>query len=316
MIINDWDQTFTVKYGHQFPRSYLCFDTEFTGSDDRNDLIVEIGHTMVEDGKIVDQLNLVLNWYNHPEVQATWLDYKLNNMRSLVGPGWRLLPHVVKGEGQDPLQVLRFYHKLFATWSKRGLPFVAQNGQSADERLLRGNFDRFLNKSFELPANGYFDTGAIFKANQIWQAQDSNLANYRLAMMPTRADTLKSYFQRVCHTRVTGVKWGLKFILEHYDLISRHGVDVNQLHNAGYDSLCLHWVMEEYRNRVLPRPAGELNAANLQQIFEEETAKYQKDRARAAAVSGKSEPEGPVRPVRTTPALSQSRRPQRRQRLI
>lgn len=55
MIINEWGEVFTAKYGRDFPRSYMCVDTEFTGSNERDDLIVEIGHTMVEDCKVVDR---------------------------------------------------------------------------------------------------------------------------------------------------------------------------------------------------------------------------------------------------------------------
>jgi hypothetical protein len=323
VIINDWDPAFTSKYGHQFPDSYLCFDTEFTGSDERNDLIVEIGHTMVENGKVVDKLNLVLNWYAHPDIQDTWLTYKLNNMRSIVGPNWRLTPEVVAKEGMDPLQALRFYQKLFAVWKKRDLPFVAQNGQTADERLLRGNFDRFLHKSFELPPNGYFDTGGIFKATQIWEATDGNLANFRVVMMPHRTDTLKSYFHRVIHTRIAGVKWSLPAILEHYNLIEKHNADMSQHHNAGFDSMCLHWIMEEYRSHIRPRPETDLastedylSPAMFQRVFEKEMADYEQEKEQAKQHKLQGNPTAPIPATRTKPALSQSNRPRRRQRPI
>ncbi len=252
MIINHWDSSFTAKYGHQFPRSYLCFDTEFTGRSERDDLIVEIGHVLVEDGKVVDKLNLVLNWYEVEGVQTSWLDYKLNQMRYIVGPGWRLLPAVVKSEGIHPLQALRFYHKLFQSWAQRGMLFVAQNGINADEPMLRGNLNRYLNKTFEIPANSYFDTGAIFKANQVWQATEGDLVNYRSTMLPSRTDTLKSYFRRVCGAKIRGLQWSLKLILEHYDLMRKHTLHADQLHNAGFDAMCLHLIMEEYRTQVRP----------------------------------------------------------------
>jgi hypothetical protein len=321
MIVNDWDPAFKAKYGGAWPRSYLCFDTEFTGSDERNDLILEIGHIMVEDGQVVDRLSLVLNWYGHPGVTDHWLNYKLNNMRSIVGHKWPLTPEVVS-KGMDPLAALRFYYKLFGTWKKRGLPFVAQNGQTADERLLRGNFDRFLNKSFELPPNGYFDTGGLFKATQIWEAQTGNLTHFRGVMLPQRSDTLKSYFHRVIHARIAGVKWSLPVILEHYNLIEKHNADMSQHHNAGFDAMCLHWIMEEFASRVqaglpltpLVPPEDPLSPAGLQQIFEEEMEVYNQQKTRAAAVAG-----GDVeilRKPRTSPALSQSQRPQRKQRSI
>jgi hypothetical protein len=260
MIINDWDPRFTAKYGHAFPSSYLCFDTEFTGRSERDDLIVEIGHVLVEDGKVVDKLNLVLNWYEFDSVSPSWLDYKLSQMRTHIGPGWRLSPAVLQSEGIHPLKALRFYHKLFQTWSQRGLFFVAQNGINADEPMLRGNLNRFLNKSFEIPANSYFDTGAIFKADQIWKAKDGDLVNYQSVMLPTRTDTLKSYFKRVCGSRVRGVQWSLKLILDHFDLIRKHELDASQLHNAGFDAMCLHWIMEEYRSQVRPRSVPEPEA--------------------------------------------------------
>jgi len=270
MIINAWDNQFTAKYGHHFPPSYLCFDTEFTGRSERDDLIVEIGHVLVEDGKIVDRFNLVLNWYEMNIVPASWLDYKLNQMRHIVGPEWRLLPETVKKEGINPLQALRFYHKLFHTWANRGLPFVAQNGTNADEPMIRGNLNRFLNKTFEIPANSYFDTGAIFKANQIWQAQTGDLTNYRAIILPTRTETLKAYFHRVCGARIRGVHWSLKLILEHFDLIKKHNLDTSNLHNAGFDALCLHLIMEEYRSMVTPR---EIPAPEVPRVFKADQVK-------------------------------------------
>jgi hypothetical protein len=244
-------------------------------------------------------------------------------MRSIVGPNWRLTPEVVSSEGMDPLQVLRFYQKLFAVWKKRNLPFVAQNGQTADERLLRGNFDRFLHKSFELPPNGYFDTGGIFKANQIWEATSGDLANFRIVMMPHHTDTLKSYFHRVIHTRVAGVKWSLPAILEHYDLIKKHNADMSQHHNAGFDSMCLHWIMEEYRSHIRPRPESTLtppeeylSPAMFQRVFEKEMATYEQEKELAKQNRLQGDSPAPAQAIRTKPALSPLKRPQRRQRPI
>lgn len=320
MIINEWDAIFTAKYGHHFPTSYLTFDTEFTGSNGRDDLIVEIGHTMVENGKVVDEMNIILNWYDHPQVQESWLNYKLNNMRHIVGPGWTLLPDRVRKDGIDPLKALKFYHKLFDTWKKRGLPFVAQNGQSADERLLRGNFDKFLNKPFELPANGYFDTGAIYKATEIWNATAGDAMNFKLNMLPHRTDTLKTYFNRVIHTRVSGVKWGLDSILDHYGLIEKHNVTPEQRHSAGFDSLCLHWIMEEFNSRVSKINVEEnpfASAEAIQRAFDQESAKYklaQEAKAKAVAEAVPEEAPATGQIKRTKPAPSQKRR--RRQRVI
>lgn len=306
MIVNAWSSGFTAKYGHQFPSSYLCFDTEFTGRNERDDLIVEIGHVLVEDGKVVDKLSLILNWYDRAEVQPGWLDYRLNQLRYLVGDNWRLLPAVVKKEGIPPLQALKFYYELFRTWADRGLPFVSQNGAIADEPMLRAHLNRYLDKTIEIPANSYWDTGALFKANQVWQAETGNLANYRAVVMPSRSDTLKSYFRRICGMRVPGLHWSLKTILEHFDLVKKHQLDVRQLHGAGFDALCLHLIMEEYRSRIVPR--GETAEPPAQQ-FQAELAKFEQQQRQAQK---HAVPVSTSRPIvrQSTPVV------RRRQRLV
>jgi hypothetical protein len=320
VIINEWTSSFTDKYGHHFPSNYLCFDTEFTGSNERDDLIMEIGHVLVEDGRIVDKLNVVINWYDHPEVQHSWLDYKLNNMRHIVGSGWKLLPDYVKKNGMPPSKALKFYYKLFKAWENRDLFFVAQNGLVADERMLRGNFNRFINKPFKIPDNRYFDTGAIFKATQVWNATGDAI-NYKSAVLPTRSETLKSYFGRVCGARIPGIKWSLGLILEHYGLKEKHHVNEEDLHSAGYDAMCLHWIMEEYRSRICHNHAEENpfeSPETLQRLYEEEMAKYKLANEKAKQEKAKKvQPEEPtpVRPKRKNPGLSQrDKRRRRRQR--
>lgn len=312
MIINDWNPAFTAKYNHQFPDSYLCLDTEYTGNDARNDLIVEIGHTMVQKGQVVDNKSLILNWYGYPGVDEQLLTYKLNFLRSNMGSAWRLTPETIKQEGIDPLRVLRFYDDLFTTWQKSNLPFVAQNGQNADERIISGNFNRFLNKPFSLPDNGYFDTGAIYKADKVWKTLQGDAANFRSVMMPLRSDTLKKYFNRVINTRVPGIKWKLDLIMTEYDLINRHKVNMNDFHGAGFDSLCLHWIMEEFRKLVKPVDLNKTASNLFQVMYDEEMAKYEMQEKQAKAKKGDvSSNMGVTKSVHTPSAP-----PKRRQRLI
>lgn len=250
MIVNSWPSQFTEKYGHCFPTDYVTLDTEFTGNNEQKDLVLEIGHTLVSGGKVVDELNIVLNWYDHPEVDHAWLDYKLHNNANFVGPGWVLTPDYVRAKGISPYKALSFYHKFFESCIQNELFFVAQNGITADEKILRGNFNRYLNKSFAIPDNRYFDTGGLFKANQIYEARLGDALNYKAVILPHRSESLKSYFKRITGLRVNGVKWSLKLILEYYGLLEKHSVKDKDLHSAGYDSLCLHWIMEEYRKRI------------------------------------------------------------------
>ena len=62
MIANYWEPWFTEKYGHHFPSTYMCVDTEFTGFDADKDIIVDMGHVIVEDGRIVDERSVLIDW--------------------------------------------------------------------------------------------------------------------------------------------------------------------------------------------------------------------------------------------------------------
>ena len=139
MIANEWGPSFTDNYGHVFPNTYLCIDTEYTGGNERDDLIVEIGHIMVQDGEVVDRMNVVLDWTRHEGISSSNLRYKLDNIRSRMGSDWRVTWEVMQEEGISPLKAFRFYDKLFSTRSDRGLPYVAHNGRTAEERMIRGN---------------------------------------------------------------------------------------------------------------------------------------------------------------------------------
>lgn len=321
MIVNQWGSHFTSQYGHIFPKDYLTLDTEFTGNS-KDDLVLEIGHVIVEGGYIVDKLGIVLNWYDYPGIQKEWLDYKLNHMRAVVGTGWNLTPELLKKKGISPLKALNFYYDLFSSWSSRNLSFVAQNGLSADEKILATNFRRFLNKPFTLPENRYFDTGALFKASQIWEACTGEAVHFKSSMVPHKSESLRSYCKRITGLRVKGVKWSLGLILDYYGLLQKHKVAPEQLHSADFDALCLHWIMEEFRSRIFTDNLDDhtLSADSLQRALDSELAKEKLDkenhekRKKERKEAKYPELPSPERPKRTSPGLPQNRR--RKQRRV
>lgn len=310
MIVNEWSPRFKKQYGGKFPGSYLCFDTEFTGNSQSNDLVLEIGHVIVEDNEVVDHNSFVLNWYKI-DVDAGWLDYKLNSMRGIIGPGWRLSPAYLKEKGKDPLDVLRFYHELFDTWKKRDLPFVAQNGVWADEKMIRSNFNRFLNRSFDLPVSNYFDTGVLFKANKIVEP-NSPFVMYKGIVLPVAGETLRDYFIRVAGVKIAGLKWNMSAILDCYKLMEKHSIDRGKLHGAAYDAMCVHHIMQHYRSLVLED--DELNPfspTRLEPVVEKEIKEINLERL---ADRVENLPRTPTisRPARTVPAVSPSQRRKQR----
>jgi len=276
MIVNHWAPTFTKLYGHHFPRSYLCWDTEYTGGNAEKDLIMEIGHCMVEDGVVVDRLNVVLDWSLHPEVPNEWIRKRLRRVEGQMGPRWRIRWDVMKEEGIHPVKALEFYYRMFKVWSDRGLPFVAHNGYKADERMFAGNCEGFLVKRFSFHDNELIDSGAIHKATVIWNSRDPLHSDLRGRVLPTTEDTMRSYFKRVANVHAKGVFWRMEHCLEQYGLIEKYDLDVNNLHTAEYDAYCTHLLMEEYRSRVTQNNSGESPTDSpeaFSRMFDEEMAK-------------------------------------------
>jgi len=304
MIINEWEPSFTEKYGHTFPNTYLCIDTEYTGGNEREDIIVEIGHVMVQDGHVIDRMNVVLDWSTHEEVSSAFVRYKLDNIRAQMGDDWRITWEVMQREGISPVKAFRFYDRLFRIWHARDLPYVAHNGRKAEERMLRGNFNRFINKPFFMQDNQLWDTGAIFKATQLFESTEDYQSPHRWKSIPDSSDSLKSYFERVINARIKGLHWNLKHCLEHYDLMGKLE-DTHRFHQADYDAYCSHLLMQEYRSRVTRNNSGENvleSSETFERMFEEELAK-DKISAEKDALSKLLE-EAPRQPLPPRPELA------------
>lgn len=242
-----WDPTFRRKYVAEWPRSYMCLDTEFDSMNSKEGLIWEIGHAIVRDGVVVSRGNYVLNWYETGLFDAGYLDGRLADIARRVGFDWRLTPQVVKQEGGNAVKILKFYKKLFDSWASADGPFVLQNGQNADEVLFDGNFRRFLSSSFVFPEHTYFDVGCLFKAFQAWQ-NPQQFGGYQPSFRPTGLDTPKSYYRRVSGVRAKGLKWKLGLMVDTFSLQEKHGSGPANYHNALYDAECLHWAMIEFGN--------------------------------------------------------------------
>jgi DNA polymerase III epsilon subunit-like protein len=249
MIISHWSPTFKARYGNVFPESYTTFDTETTGFDRRRDVIVEIGHCIVRDCKVVDRLNVVINWLNHPIVPDYFVRNQLTRVRDHMranGRDYHITPERMAREGLEPQKALSFYLEFFSELQSQGEIFAAHNGWNFDVEMLQAHFEGFLLDPFTFHEDQILDTGAIEKASQM-------IGDPRT--LPTDQDTLKSYFKRVAYMRAPGVKWRLDdHCVTRYDLARRHNLDTTKAHSAGYDAYVLHLLMEEYRQILQQAP--------------------------------------------------------------
>lgn len=301
MIVNHWAPVFTQLYGHTFPESYCAVDTEYTGGSEDKDIIFEIGHTLVEDRKITDQLGIVIDWTDHPIVPWWWVEKALRRLELKMGRPHRVTKEVMQREGLKPEKAFSFYHEFFTSLKRRGIPFAAHHGYYADERLINGNFRGFIHKTFRFGENGLFDTGAIEKATQCYESEDPELSKNRARWLPRPDDTMESYFRRVVSAPVKGVYWRLELCLQKYGLDTRYALDLNGLHTVEADTMAVHLLMEQFRSMLTHTNGPEtLDPPGLARILEMELAKhaergvrerqeareYEEERPRVAATRG------------------------------
>lgn len=304
VIVNHWDRAFTRQYGYTFPDTFLSIDTEYTGGNDQKDIILEIGHTLVQDGEIVNRLNLILDWTDHPVVSAGWLRSALGRCRA-QNPKFRITQELMAEEGLKPEEALEFYYDLFRRWQKQRGFFVAHNGFYADERMLIGNFEGFLGKDFRFGENSLFDTGALFKASQVIASSDPYLMERRPTFLPRPTDTLETYFRRVVHAHAPGIRWRLWDCVSYFGLVEKHTLDKSDWHNAQFDSYITALLMKEIHDRVTVNHAEEApfdSSSSIQRTFEQEIAKDKEKQEKAVRRRQEGEQEfernqaaGPVR---------------------
>lgn len=244
MILGDLLPAIENRFG-QIPKDYLCIDTEYTGGDERTDFVMEIGHVLVRDSKVVDELNLVLDWTSFPGVDQDLLRHKLKNIKYHMGDSWRITWDVMKSEGVEAFKVLAFYEKMFSRWSDSGF-IVAHNGRKADERMLRGVFNRHLNKSFVIGDNLLWDSGALYKAYAMLTSPDPAYDRNIWKLFPKRSDTLRSYCERILNCR-PGPKWNLTECVESLSISSQRKVG-HVAHQAVCDAYDSHLVVEKLRS--------------------------------------------------------------------
>lgn len=310
VIVNHWKPAFTQRYGHVFPESYLCIDLEYTGFNVDKDVIWEIGHVLVENRQVVDQLSIVLDWTDHPIVTRGWMRGAIErHQQSManVGNQTRLSWGFLRQEGVKPERALEFYYRLLRTARSRGLALVGHNAYSTDERMLRAHFEGFLQRPFRLGDNALFDTGALEKASLAVELNRPAPNGKPAWWLPRADDTLRSYFSRVCRYPAKGVKWNLGDAIRRHGLDERYALDLEQCHQAQFDAYLSHLLMEHYRGKIHVSHAGESmldGPEALQRGFEQ---------AMAAKTEGAQDAERQqVRSARAPANFHQTRR--RRQR--
>lgn len=253
MIVNHWPAWFRDLYGGEWPSSYCAFDLETSGFYFNADVVLEWGHVLVEDGKIKDQLNLVIDWSGQHDF---WLKDRLYRLKSAMQARGKTCHSYesMRAEGMPWKEALTFIHKFITTLKGKSIPFVAHGGYTFDEKMLAANFQRMLGvRGFTFGDNLLFDTDSIEKASQLLHLPRCH---------PMPRDTLRSYFLRVKHTTVKGVKSNLDdHCRSKYQWEELHGIKSGDMHQAGVDAYCVHLLMEEFRKKIHAGPGPQMEYA-------------------------------------------------------
>ncbi len=251
MIVKHWPVGFTAGYGHEFPSSYVCFDLETTGFDKKCDVIIEIGHVLVVDGEVTDELSVLLDWSKNPVVPQHWLRDRIANLRQTMsqkGIAHHLPYDRLVAEGIDAMEALAYYRDLFANLKAQGMPVVGHNVYRFDEPMLEANLlgfevaDEFAFGDWQL-----WDTLCLEAATQVGPKHPKAL--------PQPGDTLRSWMARAAYIKAeTNLT---RTLLAKYDLAAKYGLDTRDSHSACYDARLCHHLMQEYRRMLTAEPEPE-----------------------------------------------------------
>lgn len=284
MIVEHWSERFKSLYSSSWPENYCVVDCEYTGGNEEVDVVTGIGHLLVENGKPVDHLSLVLDWTHHPIVPADWLQHALRRVTLNMANSGRVFHTDWDGMQRDgiaPEKALTFYYDLFEAVKARGGMFVAHNGFYADERMLRGNFEGFIGKTFRFGENRLFDTGAIEKASLALVSSDPAIRERRDVWLPNDNDTMETYFRRVTGAHAKGLFWNLSDTIRRHGLHTRHNLDLDKAHAAGFDVQLVYHLMEHYRELAAAKSGERIDSsAEFAKMFEKHVPVMQQRAAR------------------------------------
>ncbi len=251
MIVKHWPVSFTAGYGHELPKTYCCFDLETTGFDRKTDVILEIGHVLVVDGEVTDELSVLLDWTQHPVVPQHWLKERIAGLRQTLsdrGIAHHLPFEKLAAEGINPLKALEFYRDFFAKLKAQDVPVVGHNVYRFDEPFLEANLLGFqVADEFSFGDWQLWDTLPLEAATQVGPTDPK--------AVPVAGDTLRSWMTRASYIKAqTNLT---RTLVQKYGLVQKYNLDTRDSHSACYDARLCHHMMQEFHVMLDAEPEPE-----------------------------------------------------------
>ncbi len=169
-----FESEFFVAYRRLFgdlPSSYFLFDLETTGSDKRNDLIWNIGAMLVEDGRVVEEFDAVLDWTSLPvsEIDPCWLTKKIASINSQLRRADKPqhLTLDLMRTGRAPREVLQELVDKLTQAKKQNIPVVNHGLINFDIPMLTNQTQTWLGAPYLFKRAQVVDTAALEKAIEL-----------------------------------------------------------------------------------------------------------------------------------------------------
>lgn len=230
----------------ELPSSYLVFDIETTGLDTNVDLPAQLGWAVVDSGKVVDSGARFMDWLSDrsPE-DSDWIEGRIARTKQqfefkngfATGNVYSVSAERMRA-GEKPVKVLSDFFELVADCRKNGFSFLAHNGLRHDQPII----DRVMSEvsggemRFRFKPCEYFDTLSIEKSVQIFPEL---VPNESWLDFSRRAYHLGGYRVRGSLDRHCSAK---------YDLANKHGLCMQSAHEADFDCILTHHLLQEYKH--------------------------------------------------------------------
>lgn len=233
--------------GSCLPDRYVCIDAELSGLNPHKDVMVQIGHCLVVKGEIQEYQEFYLDWVTDRILSPAWLSDRLRQTKDAIeyskdghrtGERYDITIDILREKGQDPYQVLKYYHQKILQWKEQDLYFVAHNFET-DESAISRMAERWANAfpigfidDLKFPDNRIVDTGTIAKGIQS-------------GCVPQNRETLRAFMVRAKRAGGSKYKWALaSYCVPTY---LQGLAELEKVHSAGYDAALCYQLMEVWR---------------------------------------------------------------------
>lgn len=214
----------------------FCFDSETTGFG-KQCLVVQLGYCSSVDRKYDSHL---LGWTKfgfEDIVDPVWLKGRIEAVAShmaLRGTQYPVTFDDLDNFGLNPINVLRGYLKRIQRQLDEGGFIAGHNVVRFDIPLLERMCREFLGKWTPINPDRVLDTMAIERSVQTNEE-------------PRHGEKLGEFTRRMIYSRMQGVQSSLAdHCVNKYRLDKRYDIDLNQAHSAGFDSMLVCVLLEEY----------------------------------------------------------------------